>query len=143
MSKDIKWIYANSPSISHAEIIVLGVAVQSKSSIKRHGTEYAPKRIRQVSCDRQVVYRHSKASYVLPGDNKLSHNICDIGDIKRENLTNKIKEIVECSKIPIIIGGNHSATLDILKGIMTGRLSWRNTTEYLNNFNKVIVSYLI
>jgi len=108
--------WANVESFDEADIVVVGVPDESKSHSLRKGTSDAPHRIREISNIRDTYKRENKSSLGLPfgGINK---KVYDYGNVLRSEVSDTIDKIVKNSKIPIVLGGDHSISIDIIKAV--------------------------
>ena len=108
--------WTNCTSFEEAEVIVLGVPDESKSHALRKGTNKAPQRIRRISNIRDSYKRSKKKSLGLPY-NDISARIYDYGDIDKKEIGSVYDKILSSSKIPILIGGDHSITVKVIESI--------------------------
>ena len=115
MEKKICW--ANSDDFDESEIVIVGVPDESQSHSLRKGTSEAPHFIREISNVRDSYTRKGIKSLGLPYDGTIQKKIIDYGDITREKIEENVGKIVSNSKIPIIIGGDHSISRDVVKSI--------------------------
>jgi len=96
----------NNATIEKADFIIAGVPDESRSYSKRKGVSKAPDAIRHFSSNTEIL---------SPSPKDIDCKVCDIGNIKRDEVQKIVSEIIDIDKIPIIIGGDHSITLDVLK----------------------------
>lgn len=108
----MKFPWANS-SFEEADCIIIGVPDETGSSAARKGTQLGPYFIRNVSNSRDV-YGPNRIAQSLSGEIKTK--IFDLGDIKKEDVSECVRRIVEENKIPVTLGGDHSITTEVLKG---------------------------
>jgi len=111
----LKFPWANS-SFKEADCIILGCPDESGSVTSRKGTQLGPYFIRNISSSRDV-YGPNRIAQSLSGEIKTK--IHDLGDIKKEEVSEVIRKIVENNKIPVTLGGDHSITTEVLKGFPT------------------------
>jgi agmatinase len=105
-------------STSEGDIILIGVADESKSLAKRKGTSRAPDIIRWASNDSEFFEREGKNIPITPMRGSLDgKRILDAGNVTREQLYQLIADLVSSKKTPIIIGGDHSITTIALRAI--------------------------
>ena len=105
-------------STSEGDIILIGVADESKSLAKRKGTSRAPDIIRWASNDSEFFEREGKNIPIAPMRGSLDgKRILDAGNVTREQLYQLIADLVSSKKTPIIIGGDHSITTIALRAI--------------------------
>ncbi len=112
-----KFPWANTTSLEEAEFVVIGVPDESGSHSPRRGTSEAPARIRRVANEREVFERLGVKSLAMPSGCEDDEKIFDYGDIHRKDVRNVVEELVKQGKIPITMGGDHSVTAEVLKGI--------------------------
>ncbi len=119
-----KICWANTDSFDDSEFVIVGIPDESQSHALRTGTEEAPMKIRQISNIRDSYTRNGKISLGRPlsGTQKKVH---DMGNINRNQIKDTFEKIIDSSKIPISIGGDHSITSEIITSIskQKGQLS--------------------
>jgi len=104
--------------ISEADIVIIGIADESKSHAKRKGTSKGPDIIRIASNDSDFFERDGKIIPICPMNGYINNKkIFDDGNIQRQDLYQLIFDLVSIKKIPIIIGGDHSITTIALQAI--------------------------
>ena len=96
--------------------MVVGIPDESRSHSLREGTSLAPSSIRKISNLRDSYIRSNQISKGFPYD-KISKNVCDIGNITRGQIPQTFQKITNGKKIPITIGGDHSITPLIIRTI--------------------------
>ena len=111
-----KICWANTENFNDAEFIIVGIPDESQSHALRKGTEEAPFKIRQISNIRDSFERNGNKSIGRPfkGTEKKVH---DLGNITRNKIKDTYENIIDSSKIPISIGGDHSITREIITSI--------------------------
>ncbi|MBS3117262.1 arginase family protein [Candidatus Woesearchaeota archaeon] len=112
----MKFAYNNVSKLSSAQYVLLGVPDERGSHAMRKGSSLAPTRIRRVSCLRSTFYRQKKTSIVQSSDKLLKMSLFDAGNIKKSEVSSKVDLILRKNKFPIILGGDHSITVEILRG---------------------------
>lgn len=112
-----KFPWANTDRMEDADFVILGVPDDTGSHSPRKGVSLAPARIRKVANEREVFERSGTRSIAMPGGCEDERRIFDYGDIQRKDVQRVVKTLIEQSKIPIAMGGDHSITAEILKGI--------------------------
>jgi agmatinase len=113
-----KFYRANTMSFDQANIIILGVADESRSHAARRGTNTAPDTIRAASDSSEFFIREGKIIPIVPMRGTLENKrIFDAGNVQRDTLYQQALKIVEARKIIVTLGGDHSLTTDILKAI--------------------------
>ena len=98
----------------NSQIVIIGIPDESQSHSLREGTSVAPDKIREISNLRDTYTRDGKKSLGYPFGG-ISKNVFDYGNITRQQIPETICKIISDSKIPIVIGGDHSLTRQILK----------------------------
>lgn len=112
----MKICWANTNNLDDADFVILGIPDESKSHALRKGTSKAPDMIRRISNLKDVYIRNDKTSLGFPLYGNKS-KIFDYGNIKRNQIKDTIDKIVSKSKIPIVIGGDHSISVQVIKSI--------------------------
>lgn len=113
-----KIFYANSKAFDYSKIILLGVPDESFSHAKRKGASKGPDALREGCNKYERFIRNGKSISINPFSGTIpSNNILDIGNIKREELYERISQITKKDKIPVVFGGDHSITSLIIKAI--------------------------
>ena len=112
-----KFAWATAKSFKEADYILFGVPDESGNRAPRKGASKGPNALRKVSRERGIVNRKGKISLVQPTHGKLTKTIFDAGNIKKTRVKNFVKKIVKAGKKPITVGGDHSITFQILKGL--------------------------
>ncbi len=115
MEKAISW--ANTEDFDQSDIVVLGVPDESQSHALRKGTSEAPHFIREISHLRDSFTRKGKKSLGLPFNGIKQKKILDYGNISKDEINDVFSKIVSKSKIPMMIGGDHSITREVIKAI--------------------------
>lgn len=109
-------------SLSNVDVLIQGIPMDIGIPNPRPGTRMAPNEIRKWSLDRNMVNIYTN---IAPFDDC---NIIDYGDLQLKNnpynLISNLEEIAECYTIfkqnnifPLTIGGEHTCTYGILKGL--------------------------
>jgi len=109
--------WARQKDVKKSEWIVFGVPDQSGSHAKRKGSVFGPKKIREISIDRGIIFRKGEESVLQPEKGTLKNNVTDYGNILKKNVRQFVREAVFHGKKPIVIGGDHSITFEVLQGI--------------------------
>ncbi len=115
MEKKICW--ANTDDFDESEIVIVGVPDESQSHSLRKGTSEAPHFIREISNIRDSYTRKGTKSIGLPLSGTFQKKVFDYGDIQREKIEEVYSKIISKSKIPILIGGDHSISSEVIKAI--------------------------
>ena len=91
---------------------------ESKSNALRKGTRNGPNQLRKALFASENFKRSGKIIPICPIKGSLStKKVLDIGNVQRENLYYQISKLISQSKIPIVIGGDHSITTTTLRAI--------------------------
>jgi agmatinase len=107
----MKLIRSNVNSISKADIVLIGLPDESKSHAKRKGASRGPDYIRSASDEYEYFERDGKLIPISPMAGDLqSKKIFDFGNVDREDLYRLVFDVATASKIPIVLGGDHSIT---------------------------------
>jgi len=115
MEKTICW--ANTNDFDESDIVILGIPDESESHALRKGTSEAPHFIRDISNIRDSYTREGKKSLGFPYNGIGKKKVFDYGNISKEEIDEVFQRIVSNSKIPIMMGGDHSITRDVIKAI--------------------------
>ena len=99
-----------------SDIVIVGIPDESRSHSLREGTGLAPDKIREISNKRDSYKRSNQFTKAMPYDG-ITKKVHDIGNIKREQISETFLKITDTAKIPISIGGDHSITTSIIKEI--------------------------
>lgn len=108
-----KICWANSDNFHDARFVILGIPDESQSHALRKGTKDAPLKIRQISNLRDSYERDGKTSLGRPVKGTIK-KVHDLGNITRNQIKYTFEKIMNSSKIPISIGGDHSITSEII-----------------------------
>lgn len=113
-TKKICW--ANTTNFDESYVVILGIPNEVGSHSRRKGTSKAPDKIRQIS-NQMDVYVHKKAnSLAVPLSGSLKAKVYDYGNISKSKIP-QIFDKITGTKIPIVIGGDHSNTIQIIKAL--------------------------
>ena len=111
-------LYSNVANFNESNIVLLGVPDESKSKASRKGTSNGPNQFRKALFTSENFKRAGKLIPICPIKGSLySKKVVDMGNVRRENLYDQISKIISKSKIPIVIGGDHSITTTTLHAI--------------------------
>jgi agmatinase len=111
-------LYSNVANFKESNIVLLGVPDESKSKASRKGTSNGPNQFRKALFTSENFERAGKIIPICPIKGSLySKKVLDMGNVRRENLYDQISKIISKSKIPIVIGGDHSITTTTLHAI--------------------------
>ncbi|MDP3918380.1 MAG: arginase family protein [Nanoarchaeota archaeon] len=109
----MKFVYATSP-LQEAEFVIVGVADESGSHSQRAGTRKGPDAIRNVVHERCVFKRKGRFSTAQVSSGRIDKKIHDFGNVDKKKVVKTI-EVLKKDKIPIVLGGDHSITVEVLK----------------------------
>ena len=109
--------WANTDDFEKSEIVIVGVPDESQSHSLRKGTSEAPHFIREISNIRDSYTRKGTKSIGLPFSGTFQKKVFDYGDIQKEKIEEVFSKIISKSKIPILIGGDHSISSEVIKAI--------------------------
>ncbi len=111
--------YLHNSNYKDSDVVILGVPDSSGSrSSRASGVEKAPDYIRRVSRKLDLFkWKNEKKRRVESSSGVIISKVSDIGNIKKKKVSTKIAEIVSDGKIPLTIGGDHSITSQVVKGI--------------------------
>ncbi|HEY5736673.1 MAG TPA: arginase family protein, partial [Nitrososphaeraceae archaeon] len=111
-------LYSNVANFKESNIVLLGVPDESKSKASRKGTSNGPNQFRKALFTSENFERAGKIIPICPINGSLyNKKVLDMGNVRRENLYDQISNIISKSKIPIVIGGDHSITTTTLHAI--------------------------
>jgi agmatinase len=108
-----KICWANTENFDDSDFVIVGIPDESQSHALRQGTEEAPSKIREISNLRDSYMRNEKKSLGRPFSGTVK-KVYDYGDIDRNQIDETYTKIVNESKIPISIGGDHSISTQII-----------------------------
>ncbi len=109
----MKFVYGDAP-LQEADYVLVGVADESGSHSSRSGSKKGPDAIRKVAFERCVFKRKGRFSTAQVSSGRIDKKIHDYGDVAKKKL-GKVIEVLKKDKIPIIIGGDHSISVEVLK----------------------------
>lgn len=115
MEKTICW--ANTDDFEQSEIVILGIPDESQSHALRKGTSEAPHFIREISNLRDSYTREGKKFLGLPFNGIGEKKVLDYGNISKNQIDEVFERILSKSKIPIVLGGDHSISRNIINAI--------------------------
>jgi agmatinase len=110
---------SNVISRKDADIVIIGVPDESKSHAKRKSTSRAPDVIRIASNESEFFERGEKLIPICPLSGTFEgKRVFDAGNISdKQKLSQMVLEIASGGKFPIMIGGDHSLTTEVLKAL--------------------------
>ncbi len=110
----MKFSWTNTKQQKESNFVIVGVPDESASYSKRRGCNKAPAAIRAASG--RDIFERAKDDFLLPRIHKTNAKIFDAGDIEKKKLADFICPLAAERKIPVVIGGDHSITADVLEG---------------------------
>jgi len=113
----LKLAWATAKTVESSKWVLFGVPDESESHSYRNGTARAPDHIRKISRIREVFKRDGKESIAQPEQGQISDNVFDYGNIKKKDVSSMVSHLLSKNKKPIMIGGDHSITFEVLKGL--------------------------
>ncbi len=113
----MKLAWARQKNVRKAEWIVFGVPDESGSHATRMGSSHGPDRIRKISNERGIFIRKGVKHIVEPQSGELKNNVTDYGNIPKEHIRAFVREAVFHGRKPIVLGGDHSITFEVLRAI--------------------------
>lgn len=115
----MKLLWADAKKEGDAKFVVLGVPdQQGLLDFKNKGTKNAPDYIRKMSHRFEEFTYKGKVSRAEGENSEVNCKvILDAGNISKLKVTKKVKDIILQKKIPLILGGDHSITTEVLKGV--------------------------
>jgi len=112
-------LISNVRSVSKADIVIIGLPDESKSDSYRSGAKNGPDVLR--STYNESLYfdgdAPGKKIPIAPMSGFIDKRIFDFGNVSRKNMYSSVFSICSKSKIPIILGGDHSLTTIALRAI--------------------------
>ncbi len=115
----VRLLRSNTDTIRDAEIVVIGIPDESRSHAKRKSTSRAPDVLRLASNESEFFEREGKLIPTCPMRGSFDgKRIFDAGNINdKEKLYYTVSSIVSSGKFPIILGGDHSLTTEVIRAI--------------------------
>ena len=110
----MKFVYGQS-ALNEANYVMIGVSDESGSRSLRSGAKKGPDAIRKVAFERCVFKRKGRFSSAQVSSGMIDKKIHDYGDVAKKKLSKVIEVMKKDDKVPIIIGGDHSITAEVLK----------------------------
>jgi agmatinase len=119
---------SNVSKIESADIVVIGVPDESRSHAKRKSTSRAPDVLRVAANESEFFERDGKLIPTCPMRGTFEgKRVFDAGNIRdKQELHRLVSEVVLKGKIPVLIGGDHSLTTEVLSAVsraVGGKLS--------------------
>jgi agmatinase len=110
---------SNADTLKDADIVIIGFPDESRSHAKRKGTSRAPDVLRIASNEWEFFERGDKLIPTCPMSGTFDgKRVFDVGNIyDKQKLYQLVSDVSSYGKFPIIIGGDHSLTTEVLKAI--------------------------
>jgi len=112
----MKYAWANAKNYKEADIVLVGVPDESGSHAKRKGASKGPNILRKIS-HTESFRRKGIKTLTQPQKGKFKGKLFDYGNINKRAVAKLTERISKDKKMPIFIGGDHSITFEILKGL--------------------------
>jgi len=110
--------FLHNSKLKDAEVVLLGVPDSSGSHSKRaKGVAKAPNYIRKVSVEEDTFETDKGRSKAYASSGIVDMKVHDLGNIKKKAIRKEISRIIKSDKMPVVLGGDHSITTEILKGV--------------------------
>jgi agmatinase len=106
-----------SPSEKYADSVIFGVASERGSRAPRKGSSGGPRAARAAAEKFDLVKRGKSSSIMYTGSASGSLNCYDAGDIQKVKIEAFARRQVLNKRVIGCVGGDHSITYDILKGV--------------------------
>ncbi len=110
-----KFAWANCDRVEDADVVFIAVPDESGSHAERKGAAEGPDQIRRVSNSMATVIHAGSRSLIQPGTAILAKKIFDYGNVAKGELTAILSQLIESGKKPVVVGGDHSITFEVLK----------------------------
>lgn len=111
-----RFVYHNCARQDEADIVFIGVSDESGSHSPRSGARQGPDALRKASVERFRFVRKDGRHIVVPEQGSLSFRLFDAGNITQHHVAPFIS-LLQQRQFPVIVGGDHSITFDVLKGL--------------------------
>jgi len=111
----MKLAWHNCYSIDKADVVVFGSA--SGTGSLYHGTEQAPNEIRSASIKWLSGETLRGEKFSLQPSELVTKKIFDAFNIEKKEISEFVHRLAKLKKTPCMIGGDHSNTLEVLKGL--------------------------
>jgi agmatinase len=110
---------SNVSKIEVADIVVIGIPDESKSHAKRKSTSRAPDVLRIAANESEFFERDGKLIPTCPMRGTFDgKRVFDAGNINgKQELHRLVSDVVLSGKIPVMIGGDHSLTTEVLSAV--------------------------
>lgn len=137
MKRTMKFAFANS-SLKDAKFVIIGVPDESGSHSYRKGTSQGPNAIRDVFNKRNVIIRKGEKGFYQSETGLLTARIHDYCNVQKKMVSAIIEGIAKQGKIPVVMGGDHSITAEVLKGL--NKLNKKISVVYFDSHPDFICS---
>ncbi|MCD6478609.1 MAG: arginase family protein [Candidatus Diapherotrites archaeon] len=112
----MKIAWQNCSSLNDANLVLFGVSSSDASLYK--GSEKAPQAVREASHKYYSGATLSAERFVLlPESGVIKKGLYDFGDISKGEIVEFVSRMVSLCKVPIMIGGDHGCTFNVLKAL--------------------------
>lgn len=108
----MKFVYADA-ALQEAKFVLIGVADESGNRSPRTGSKRGPDALRKVAYERCIFKKKGTFSSTPVHSPTFTAKIHDYGNVERKKL-GKVIEVLK-DKIPIVIGGDHSLSAEVIK----------------------------
>jgi len=113
------FVWANVKEVEEAEVVLFGVPDDAGSPFS--GAALGPDSIRKVSVEMESFYVGKEQFLFMPEAGVLSKKLFDAGNLSKEQVEFQVEEWTRQKKISVCLGGDHSITFEVLKGIYRAR----------------------
>jgi len=108
----MKFVYATA-ALQEADFVLIGVPDESGNRSPRTGSKNGPDAFRKVAYERYAFKRKGTFSFAQVSPGRITQKIHDYGNVEKKKV-GKVIEVLK-GKIPIILGGDHTITPEVLK----------------------------
>ncbi len=115
----VRFHRSNADTLKDADIVIVGVPDESRSHAKRKSTSRAPDVLRIASNEWEFFERDGKLIPTCPMRGTFDgKRVFDAGNVyDKQKLYQMVFDVSSYGKFPIMIGGDHSLTSEVLKAI--------------------------
>ncbi len=102
-------------SLEAASTVIFGAPDESGSRAPREGAQLGPFHIRKTATEHNLFCQHGQRSLVQPlrGAMPALH---DLGNVRKKDIAPLVRQLADEDKTTVMLGGDHSCTLEALKG---------------------------
>ena len=112
----MKFAWSNVNNLKQSQTILFGVLDEKGSHSKRKSSRFTPNIIRKISREREIFIREGKKTLGQPEKGCVG-NLFDYGNITKNKVSDFVYKIYKLKKRFVCLGGDHSITSEILKGL--------------------------